>query len=74
MALVNPPDAEAVTVTLPAPFTRVDGSVVNSITLNAGEGAILKSQIGGTHLVAPAPPSPGPGFQPPSQHPNRPRH
>jgi putative glycosyl hydrolase-like family 15 (GHL15) protein len=43
MALVNPPGSDAVVVTLPAPFTRVDGSVVNSIRLGPAEGAILKS-------------------------------
>ena len=43
MALVNPPGSDAVVVTLPAPFTRVDGSVVNSVRLGPAEGAILKS-------------------------------
>ena len=75
MALVNPPDAAPVTVTLPAAFTRVDGSIANSITLNAGEGAVLKSQAVATQQAAP--PGPGPSapkaYTPPSQHPNRPR-
>lgn len=41
LALVNPPQMPAVTVTLPGSFVRVDGSVVTTVTLNGGEGAIL---------------------------------
>ena len=44
MALVNPPGSNAVVATLPAPFTRVDGSVVNTIRVGPGEGAILQSE------------------------------
>src|SRR5215831_12596781 len=43
MALVNPPGSPALVVTLPAPFIRIDGSIVNGITLNAGEGAVLRA-------------------------------
>lgn len=50
MALVNPPGSDPVVVTLPAVFTRVDGSVVNTIRLGPAEGAILNS--GGSGLSA----------------------
>jgi putative glycosyl hydrolase-like family 15 (GHL15) protein/IPT/TIG domain-containing protein len=43
MTLVNPPGSPALVVTLPAPFVRIDGSIVNGITLNAGEGAVLRA-------------------------------
>lgn len=43
MALVNPPGSASITVTLPAALIRVDGSVVNSITLNASQGAMLRA-------------------------------
>ena len=43
IALVNPPGGDAVVITLPGPYTRVDGSVVNTIRLGPAEGAILNS-------------------------------
>ena len=43
MALLNPPGAAGVTVSLPAALIRVDGSVVNSVSLNAAEGAVLRA-------------------------------
>lgn len=52
VALVNPPAADAVVVTLPAPFARVDGSIVNSIRLGAGEGAVLKSAAAASDFSA----------------------
>lgn len=43
IALVNQPGSNSTTVTLPGTFQRVDGSMVTSITLNAGEGAVLST-------------------------------
>jgi len=43
MSLVNPPGSSSVVVTLPAPFLRIGGSIVNTITLNAGEAAVLRA-------------------------------
>ena len=42
MVLVNPPQSSSVTVTLPYPMTRVDGSVVTAVTLGPAEGAVLQ--------------------------------
>jgi len=41
IALVNPPGAGSVTVTLPGLYTRVTGAAVKSVTLGATQGAIL---------------------------------
>lgn len=41
IALVNPPGSSPMVVTLPAPFIRLDGSVVNSLTLNPATGTVL---------------------------------
>ncbi len=43
MVLVNPPQSPAVTVTLPGTYKRVDGTQVNSLTLQASQGAVLLS-------------------------------
>ena len=43
MSLMNPPEAGNLTVSLPAVLIRVDGSVVNSISLSAGMGAVLRA-------------------------------
>src|SRR5947209_8875124 len=43
MVLVNPPQSPAVTVTLPGTHKRVDGTQVNSLTLQASQGAVLLS-------------------------------
>jgi hypothetical protein len=42
-ALVNPPGSAPVTVRLPAPIRRVDGTVVGTVTLDAATGAVLSS-------------------------------
>ena len=41
ITLLNPPQSASVTVTLPQPLKRVDGSIVSSVTLGAAQGAIL---------------------------------
>ncbi len=41
MVLLNPPQSGKVTVTLPKSFQRISGSSVTSITLSAGQGAVL---------------------------------
>jgi len=43
MVLVNPPQSPAITVTLPGTYKRVDGTQVNSVTLQASQGAVLLS-------------------------------
>lgn len=43
IALVNPPGSASITVGLPAPFQRVDGSLVTTITLGPSQGAILSA-------------------------------
>ena len=41
ITLLNPPQSASVTVTLPQPLKRVDGSIVSTVTLGAAQGAIL---------------------------------
>lgn len=41
MVLMNLPQAATVTVTLPHSFTRINGTVVTQLTLNARQGAVL---------------------------------
>jgi uncharacterized protein (TIGR03437 family) len=53
IALVNPPGSATVTVTLPAPFQRTDGTVVSTLTLNAASGAVLSST--GSSISVPSP-------------------
>ena len=43
IALLNPPESPSLAVTLPQPLQRVDGSVVSTVTLEAGQGAVLNS-------------------------------
>lgn len=49
MVLMNLPHAGTVTVTLPQYYTRIDGSLVNSVTLAGGQGAVL---IGSTNTAS----------------------
>jgi len=42
MALAHDPSANSVTVQLPGAYTRLDGSVVTSVTLGSSEGAVLR--------------------------------
>jgi len=62
MALVNPPGASTVVATLPQSFVRTDGSVVNSISLNGGEGAVLSSLPNITSLSPSSATAGGSGF------------
>ena len=43
MALLNPPGGTALVITLPAAYIRSDGSIVNSLALRTGEGAVLRA-------------------------------
>ena len=44
VVLLNEPEAAPATVELPEPYTRLDGSIVTSVTLGAKQGAILLGQ------------------------------
>lgn len=46
MALLNPPQTTAITVTLPVPLTRIDdGTLVTSVTLQPGQAAVLTGAV-----------------------------
>ncbi|MEO8662170.1 MAG: malectin domain-containing carbohydrate-binding protein [Bryobacteraceae bacterium] len=45
MVLLNPLNAPSITVTLPGQFTRLDGTPVTTLTLDAGEGAVLAGTV-----------------------------
>ena len=64
MTLVNPPGSSPVTVALGGWYRRVDGSVINTITLGPAQGAILN--ISGSspfQTAAPQPAAPGSSTQ-----------
>ena len=42
MVLVNEPGSPTVTANLGARYMRLDGSVVTSVTINAGDGVVLR--------------------------------
>jgi hypothetical protein len=52
MVLLNPVNAPAVTVTLPGKFTRLDGTSVTSLTLAAGQAAVLPGTVA-TNITTP---------------------
>ncbi|MEO8663278.1 MAG: malectin domain-containing carbohydrate-binding protein [Bryobacteraceae bacterium] len=45
MALLNPVNSPSVTVSLPGQFTRLDGTPVTTLTLAAGEAAVLLGTV-----------------------------
>jgi hypothetical protein len=44
IALVNPPESPARTVTLPSPLYSIDGAQITSLTLGARQGAVLRKR------------------------------
>ncbi len=59
ITLVNEPDAPTRTVTLPAPMYTTAGAIVNSVTLGAANGAILRYEPA-SPPTGPTEPPPGP--------------